>query len=34
MEERRHRNDWPKRKETMQEKLNLLTKREVFGLIL
>ena len=30
MEECRHRNDWPKWKETMQEKLNSLIKREVF----
>ena len=34
MEECRHRNDWPKWKEAMQAKLNLLTKQEVFGLVL
>ena len=31
MEECQHRNDWPKWKEAMQAKLNLLTKQEVFG---
>ena len=35
VEECRHRNDWPKWKEVMKVKyLNLLTKREVFGLVL
>ena len=34
MEECQHRNDWPKWKEAMQAKLNLLTKQEVFGLVL
>ena len=31
VEECRHRNYWPKWKEAMQAKLNLLTKQEVFG---
>ena len=30
VEECRHRNDWPKWKEAMQEKLNSLIKREIF----
>ena len=33
VEECRHRNDWPKWKKTIQGKLNSLTKREVFGLV-
>ena len=31
VEECRHRNDWPKWKETMQVGLNLLMKRDIFG---
>ena len=34
VEECRHGNDWPKWKEAMQAKLNLLTKREVFRPVL
>ena len=33
VEECQHRNDWPKWKEAIQAKLNLLTKWEVFGLV-
>ena len=33
VEERQHRNDWPKWKEVIQAKLNSLTKWEVFELV-